>query len=450
MPTLTEVEVIVADLFRVVDEFDQYCNTNSEKFTNGATSHEADFLASLKPADGVPFNTQAMMVEAVERFRSGLNTQYDISRDLISTGLRTWADFASIPETSPENILSRLYTYFVDNSYTVKTRDMTLGTPAAAGGNDGNGVLNRLKVDENTHQIESGHTDSKVCRCIRDEASGASKHEEVFELRGEDRLRDRLVVDGSGLVKNIKAISARDSLQYIENPSFERFSGTAATPTAITGWDLSTSEIADVSLDSTITYRDYPGAPSTHYSLKYTASTGGTSLVIDQDLKARNVAITRSLPLFAQVAVYKVGTSSTGNVLFYVGNTVQTTVALSGLTDNGWTLIRFGTGTTAGGDENSWYKAMAATGALTLNIKATGVSVGQVLHFDDVVISPYTEFDGSWYALVGGSTKHLIDDEFTFADTATESIVQKWIARLYPGHYLPHASHTAATWPDPT
>jgi len=89
MPTLTEVENVVSDLFRVVNEFDKYANANSEKFTNGATSHEADFLSSLTPADGVPFNTQSLMVSALENFRGSLNSQYSVSRELITTGLRT-------------------------------------------------------------------------------------------------------------------------------------------------------------------------------------------------------------------------------------------------------------------------------------------------------------------------------------------------------------------------
>jgi len=453
MPTLTEVEVIVADLFRLVEEFDQYCNTNTEKFTDGSGSHEAEFLSHLKPADGVPFDTQAIMVEAVERFRSGLDTQYDISRNLITTGLRTWADFASIPETSPENILSRLYTYFQDNSYTVKTRGMTLATPAAAGSNPANtGILNRLQVDENNHKIESGHTEARVCRCIRDEATGSSKHEEIFEIRGAERPRDRLVAGGSGLVKNIKSISARDSLQYIDNPSFERFSGSAATPTAITSWNIgSTAQLAAMSFNSTKTYRDYPGAPSTDYSLQFTATGSDQGFELNQDLKARNIAVRRDVPIYAQLACMTDSSVSgdSGIVSIQLGGGSSQTVTISTMTINEWKVLRIATGTTAGGGQNNWYDSFKSITTLDLGIDVDSVDVGRNIYIDDVVVAPFTEFDGSWYAMVGGSSKFALDDEFTWSDTATESIIQKWIARLFPGNYLPHTGGTA-TWPDPT
>lgn len=450
MPTLAEVEAVVGDLFRMVEEFDQYCNTNTEKFTNGSGSHEAEFLSNLTPADGVPFNTQAIMVEAVERFRRGLDSQYDIARSLIDTGLRTWADFAQFPESSPEKILDRLYTYFIDNSYSVLTRAITFGTPAAGSPITGDGILNRLTVDENSKDIESGHLDSKVCRCIRDQGSGASKHEEVFEIRGEDRLRDRLIVDGSGLVKTIRAISARDSLSYIQNPSFERFSGTAATPTDITGWTGWTTQNLSDFVMSTSTYRDYPGAPSTDYSLQWTATTGSTSVEVNQDLKNQNVSIRANVPLYVQMAVYKNGTSANGAVTLDLGGAAQASVNLSAMNDNAWNIVRATTGTTAGGNSDNWYKNHKQTGALNVDIGANNVDVGQILRFDDVIIAPYTEFDGTWYALVGGATKHVRDDEYTWSDTATESIIQKWIARLYPGRYLPHDTSTNVTWADPT
>jgi len=448
MPTLTEVENVVSDLFRVVNEFDKYANANSEKFTNGATSHEADFLSSLTPADGVPFNTQSLMVSALENFRGSLNSQYSVSRELITTGLRTWADHASIPETSPEAILDRLFTYFTENSYTVQSRAMTLGTPAA-GSNDGTGVINRLKVDENGMQIESGHTDAKRADCVSDQSSGTDKHEEMFEVRGADKLRDNLVVSGSGLTKNIRALSARNSLNYIQNPSFERFTGTTAVPTAITGWSGYDAGMLGQLALSTTTYRDYPGAPSTHYSLQFTSATGEQDLEINQDLKERNISITPGIPLYVQVAVYKTGTGGSGTVEFDIGGSTASSVNISALTNNAWTVVRMATGTTPGGDVDNWYKTMRDNVNLKIDITVASADVGRVLLFDDVIVSPFTEFDGGWYTIVGGSSKFSVDDTFTWSDTATESIIQKWIARLFPGHYLPHAASTP-TWPEPT
>ena len=447
MPTLTEVELVVSDLFRVVDQFDKYCNTNSEKFC-GASSQESDFLSHLKPADGIPFNTQSLMVSALESFRGGLSSQYAVSRSLITTGLRTWADHASIPETSPEAILDRLFTYFTENSYTIQSRGMTLGTPAADGGNDGGGIINRLKVDENSMQIESGHTDAKRADCISDQSSGTEKHEELFELRGADRLRDQLVVVGSGLTKNIRALSARNSLHYASNPSFESYSGTTAVPTAITGWSgYSVDELGQFAI-STTTYRDYPGAPATHYSLEFTSATGITGFELNQDLKERNISISRGVPLYVQVAVQKPDSGGSGTVSVDLGASTASTVNVSALA-TGWNVLRMATGVTAGGDVDNWYMQMKDNVDLNLSITVSATDVGRVLRFDDIVIAPFTEFDGGWYAIVGAANKFSLGDKFTWADTATEAIIQKWIARLFPGYYLPHAASTP-TWPEPT
>ena len=200
---------------------------------------------------------------------------------------------------------------------------------------------------------------------------------------------------------------------------------------------------------STTTYRDYPGAPSTHYSLQYTATTGNVSFEMNQDLKERNIAISRDVPIYVQVAVQKPASGGSGTVSLDLGASTVSTVNIGDLS-TGWNILRMATGATAGGDIDNWYKTMKDNTTLNLQILTASMDVGRVLRFDDVIIAPFTRFDGSWYAMVGGSSKFSIDDEFTFADTATESIIQKWIARLYPGFYLPHASHTAATWPDPT
>jgi hypothetical protein len=50
----------------------------------------------------------------------------------------------------------------------------------------------------------------------------------VFEVRGGRRSKDGLDVTGSGIVHEVASVSAADS--RLTNPSFSRYSGTAAVP----------------------------------------------------------------------------------------------------------------------------------------------------------------------------------------------------------------------------
>ena len=64
-----------------------------------------------------------------------------------------------------------------------------------------------------------------------------------------------------------------------------------------------------------------------------------------------------------------------------------------------------------------------------------------------------TPFDGSWYVVRPGETPFLagnvnnsFGDTFTWTDTATESVIQRFFVRLF-GRYLPHSG--TPTIPDP-
>ena len=84
------------------------------------------------------------------------------------------------------------------------------------------------------------------------------------------------------------------------------------------------------------------------------------------------------------------------------------------------------------------------------------LAVGTVL-VDELIIAPYSQVDGTWYALNAGpnnsattaapSIPFLRDDEFTHTDIEVGSIIQEWLARSF-GVYLPHDA--SPTWVDPS
>jgi hypothetical protein len=83
-----------------------------------------------------------------------------------------------------------------------------------------------------------------------------------------------------------------------------------------------------------------------------------------------------------------------------------------------------------------------------VRIVLTANTTGYV-NIDDVVIAPFTRFDGGWYVIVGGRAEFRRDDVFVCIDTVAETgVLQKWFVRGGYG-YLPSAAEGLADWGDP-
>jgi len=99
-------------------------------------------------------------------------------------------------------------------------------------------------------------------------------------------------------------------------------------------------------------------------------------------------------------------------------------------------------------NQNLWYKNFVEDD-LNLEVEISGNTTGYTL-VDYMIFDSMDFFDGLWYAIVGGATYFLRDDQFTFADslTAAEGIIQYWLYRLF-GYYLPHNNAGTETVTDP-
>ena len=451
--TQDHVEATIGDACRILNEFGKYCSANAEKFTGASGSHEAEFLSNLQSE----YSFSRDMTASIEAFRSGLSSNFEMGRALLTPPLMEMGKVLNVPESTPEGILQRLFIHMRDNSHTVLSRTFTFGAPASQTFNTGDGQILRLNSDEEDFDIENQTPETKRAICIRDVYSGATKHEEVFELRGQDGERDRLKVIGSGRTANLRGLSARDSLRYLANPSFSNYSGTTSTPTEITDWTVSGGSINDLEIDTAMYYRDFEG-DATPASLKVT---GNVSL--KQVFTTRGAYFDPRTPLYMQVAVFKPTSGTTGNVTFLVGNQSKT-VALSAMA-TGWNIIRLSAGGSvvqdgfgAGGTKENWFKNYNLTAASCL-VQTASLSSGDYILFDDITLGHYTQFDGGWYAAVGGGlgttaapgAKWLREDEFYWTDTASEAGIIQRMLYLYFGAYLPHTtSTTAVTFPDPT
>ena len=439
-PTEAELRIMLRNAVDVLDEQLDWCRDNADNLINLIDvleqSLEGDYLAQI--------TTAAASIRAAndEALRG--------SQPLLHPIFRQWGKVMDMPEEDYEGLLDRLYDRFLSTADRITSRQFTYGAAAAGGGNAGNGTLLRCTRDSRSFDMEGCFAEVKTLQCVTDANTGADKHEEVFEVRGEKSGPDALELNGSGIVTSLRALSARDSGQYLGNPSFSDFSGTAAAPTAITNW---TSNIAVSGANyqfitgaaGTAYYRDFVG-DTTPYALDILASAE-----LSQALSVRNTKLDANVPWFLQVAWNREIGAATGTLTIRMGAQSQAIVMAA---QAGWNVSRVPT--TFGA--NNWYRDFDEQ---DLDIRIEWVRTGGTLRVDDVILTPMALIDGTYYALVGGTTPFLREDSFTTTDTEVGAVIQTHIwrttasgqrergATVGPRGYLPHTTGGGVTIVDP-
>jgi hypothetical protein len=335
-----------------------------------------------------------------------------------------------------QDMLDEIFEYFHDNSMAVQSRVFSFGLASAAGGNVGNGQILRLNKDKYDYDLENGHIDIKRIRCLLDQNTGTDVGNEVFQIMGETATRDAIKRSGSGLRTTLVGISADDSL--LNNASFQSFSGEADDPDSIGSWTSSAGDGSSYyTFDSTNNFRAAPSDPTTSYAINLKATTNLT-----QKLTVPGVELSRNTPYLTAVVWNRAVGSGEGTLVVRMGSKSES-IAISAQT--GWVVS-----TVPGSlDQYCWYDNFKED---DLDIALEWTRTSGDLLIAEVLLVPGTYFDGSYYWALPGSaasyTAHLKKDEFTVTDTATDSIIQKWIARGFD-RYLPHGSGSAITWTDP-
>jgi hypothetical protein len=441
-PSRVEIENQFCYALKPWNELRKFCGLHSYQ---GAGSYKSVDVQSnyIQDEDDLVQNLEGDYVrekmDAMLNFRSLLAAALGGLPTLLRPHLLEYMKFAGYPETDPQAMCTRLYEYMNDRSLTVQSRGFTFGTPAAQTGIAGNGTITRCTADENNYNIEAqtgapSAGTTKWAECVADEHSGANEHEEQFYFFGDPPDRDRLRIRGVADRQTIKALSAVDSMRFIQNPSFESHSGTDASAfsdvTDLTGWTLSTA----ASFTPVIAnyYRDYKGC-STPRALQFNANAN-----VYQNLNSINAAVNPYIPMYLQIAYNRSVGSADGTLTLTLGSQ---TVSVSLSSQSGWQILRL----TAGQD--NWLKHWNQEDPL-IKITWSARTTGTLL-VDDVIFAPYSLFDGGWYAVVGGSTPFLRRDKFKWADIVptTEGVVQRAMYEGF-GRYLPSAA-TGETWPDP-
>ena len=419
-PTRAELRTQLQNGAHVIEETRKYGVDNAENFLNLADT----FIQSLEG------NFTAGDISAINAMRSALAGM--MSGSILAPVISRWGKLIDVPETDTLSIFGRMYEDWIENSETIKSRGFTFPAPAAGGSNIGNGTIQRLNKDENDLDIENQTPDDKTAELLQDANSGTTKNREIFEFRGGFGGLDLLDVEGIGAAKSITTVNARDG-SLLLNSGFDEISGTAAVPDDIPNWDVLdfsnvelTVNSTNFNFDATNIYLPTPDDNTTVHGLNIK--------IAQARLRQRMVNIGVDLdpltPYYLSVAYNREVGSWVGDLTIKLGSK---TVLLPLSAQTGWNTVIIGPG-----DEN-WFKQFNQEN-LAIEIDADR-SGGTALLLDDVILSPWASFDNGWYLPVAGQTPFLKRDEFTWTDTATESIIQRLLWLLF-GVYLPHTTGT--------
>jgi len=355
-------------------------------------------------------------------------------KNMLNAVVRTYGKLIKSPGASATAILPDLYDYFVANSRTVKSREMTFGSPTAGGSNAGSGTLQRVTKDADGNDIEGADTDEFTATCIGAEGAGAVEHAEQFVIQG--TAPGVAPADGGVAASNVLTASNANTTQTtLANPSFDNLTPTTvgSALTALPSWTV--SDFADIVV-SDDTFRGAQGVTAPR------AIRLNTNRTISQDLRS----VTRTTPYLVRVAWMRKD-SADGTLKIKVGG-IEKTVDVSTGTNDVWNILYIDR------DDDAWpsnWSNVTPTLELSLASNTTG---GVVL--DDVVVEQMTRHAGTWWKVDGGATPFEIDDVFTMTDSeGTAAVIQNELRRLFPnnqgggGFYLP-ATAVSPTVTDPT
>lgn len=376
-----------------------------------------------------------------ESTRNSLSNLIRNGGEVVKFHLLDMAKTIGSPQQTAEELLDPidgdLFQYFIDNAQSLNSRNLTIGSPAAATGNVGTGIITRLSIDRNSQAIEAVSLTSKKAKCIQDMNSGTRNSEEVFLFSHTNSNRDEL--DRSAFSPSVLITASGPENSLIQNGSFEEIDGSTGVGglNSIPSWDIITGTIGtDFEYDSANFFASSPTELDTGnaYALKIKNNSK-----IRQRIRDIGVNLDPKTPYFLCLRYNREVGASDGTLTIRMG-AASASVALS--TQLGWNLLSL----TA--DQNLWYPNFKEDD-LDIEIELSGHTIGTLL-IDWVIFDSMKEFDRHWYIIIPGATNFQKGDNFNWSDTLaiTEGKIQYWLSRWF-GAYLPHNNAGLETIIDP-
>lgn len=449
LPTRAQIDTAFAKAIKLIDQTYRYGSKNATNFVSLIQDLQSPLFGDYSSEAAV--NAQAMrnlLAGTVSRAAAQA-----ILRPFLKMYVQDVIGRSDV--TSDAAMQAEIYRYYVDQRLRVTGRGFTFGSPSAAAANIGTMQMIRLTEDRYHFPIESASPDSKRCRCVLDQNTGAQgQGAETWYLEGQIPPPDDLIRSGSGLTMNLTGLTADNSL--LSNPDWRNFSATTlvsggltTTPTELTDWTTSVAVSGSTfNLDNTPS-RLFRTAPSNVVSSAYSLVVKATNL-ITQKLSLRNTKIDQDLPYCLALVWNRQIGSASGTLKVRLGNT-ETSVSVAAQT--GW-QVTICPPTQAWAN---WYRVFQED---DLQIDIDWTRTGGDLYLAEILLVPGSPagsgngLDGFFWMLPSSTAQWRaprVGDEFTFTDVVTpasEGINQRTLAFAWPGFYLPSAIGSGITFSD--
>ena len=335
------------------------------------------------------------------------------------------------------SVLLELYRVMIDASQDVDASAITLGSPAADGGNSGNATILADKVldgvnipadggfanpEWNGKNSEIAISETMSITCTADEdTDGLTLGEEQFIIEGLPAPASGPFgweTEGSGTSKEIATLNSH---QIISNKDFE-------------SWDTNVPESWD--LDA--------GVAGTHVIQETTAADvyrGDSALKFVGDGSLATIKISQTLPLRILVpkqryclSCFVEGTASTSAGVL----TIQFESPSGGYTAGGTEKITMDAAALAAqtsyGEEHFWLNAPATIpDDLELVITITGtLTSAKIVRVDSLAFGPVEWANGVNFSVVSGANQNVRGDRYTVAVTNDDAgIFQQYFRKQY-------------------
>lgn len=397
-----------------------------------------DYAALLVPAiedvrANVRSDAAAQMLGQMDGIRAALNGLLSASGPLESN-IWGWARLAGNVSRAAnvQGAFNRVFAYMASQGtpITVLSRGITQPAPTLAGGNTGSGQFLRHTVDAWGYARENVFLDLTTARCLRDANGGARRNAEEWQLRGGWAV-DAVELLGSGR-ESALIPSANEQTAGLRNLGFDIFSGdAAATPTGIPGWSSTGTATTDYIFETTPIFLPLERSTQVRHSILLKSAQTLTKRLDDDEFRADQFA-----PYFGACRYKRV--SGSGDLIFTVGGKSNSVTLAAGTS---WGELNF---LPTPNHEDAYYSAWGQD-ELSMTIECDGTLVVNV---DDVVLTPYKPWGGTFVLPIAGATPWLggswSNDD---GDTATwlnalagsDSYVQQLAFRLM-GRYFPHVA----------
>lgn len=415
----------------------------------------------------------AQIAQAANNGAAALSNVISSLQPAFNAWMLQFAKLTTEPSSNADAILRAAYRYFVDNTKTFVTRDITRGAMATGGTNTGTGVVPVVLVDSENYAIEDfiGYTAATnyVTRfeCIRDQWSGAQAGGEVFRVRMSAQPPNESypeIDNTAGMASEIEvnALSKEDADGLIVNSGFTRYTSGGTHPWD--GWvhsagagnyaawtqDTSTAQAKFLPLRSSL----FAQGGRTYAALAIAPTASGALMQYIRGVSPR-------VPYLIGVR-FRGDASADGNMKLSVGNYGTTVLTATAAVSTTYQTLVLSASTA----RQAWPERFMQPN-LSVAIERDSHTVG-VVYVDAVFFVPMDYFNGRWFKIIsGGNTNSPVffqrastgtpndpPDFFTATDTcagvATQGSSQYWFNRMFPGYFLPHAASGAASDADYT